>query len=74
MSSFPSKVGLTVREAEVLTLYGHGLTCRAIARQLAIAEQTVKEYLSNVRVKLGAASSAEAVRIATEHELFKGAA
>jgi len=52
---------LTPREAEILALLGHGLSNKAIARQLAISVHTVKFHLEALFGKLGAASRAEAV-------------
>jgi DNA-binding NarL/FixJ family response regulator len=42
----------TPREVEVLRLVGQGLSNREIARQLAIAENTVKNHLRNILQKL----------------------
>lgn len=52
---------LTPREAEILTLVGHGLSNKAIARQLAISVHTVKFHLEALFAKLDATSRAEAV-------------
>lgn len=43
---------LTEQERNVLDLVGEGLTNREIAEQLFLAEQTVKNYVSRVLVKL----------------------
>jgi DNA-binding NarL/FixJ family response regulator len=43
---------LTLREREILSLIGGGLTNKEIARQLAISDQTVKTHLHRVYVKL----------------------
>jgi DNA-binding CsgD family transcriptional regulator len=48
----------------VLRHFGRGLTYLQIARRMGIACSTVDTYLRRVRVKSGAASSAELVRLA----------
>ncbi len=47
---------LTSREAEVAQLVGEGHTNRHIADRLGISEQTVKNHLTAVYDKTGAAS------------------
>jgi two-component system response regulator DevR len=44
---------LTVREREVLDLIAEGLTNRQIGQRLFLAEKTVKNYVSQLLVKLG---------------------
>jgi two-component system, NarL family, response regulator DevR len=44
---------LTEREERILTLIGRGLTNRQMAEQMHLAEQTVKNYVSNLLGKLG---------------------
>jgi two-component system nitrate/nitrite response regulator NarL len=51
---------LTRREAEVLALIANGLSNKLIARQLAIQEQTVKNHVHSILVKLGVHRRAEA--------------
>ncbi len=43
---------LSGREQEVLALYGSGLTIAAVARRLEVSDNTVKEYLKRIRLKL----------------------
>lgn len=52
---------LTARENEVLHLVACGLDNHAIGAQLAIAEKTVRNHLSAILDKLGAATRVEAV-------------
>jgi DNA-binding NarL/FixJ family response regulator len=61
--------GLTVREAEVLTLVARGLTNPEIATELYIGEATVKTHINNTFAKIGARHRAEAVRYALTHRL-----
>jgi DNA-binding NarL/FixJ family response regulator len=61
---------LTPREREVLTLIADGLPNKAIARQLGISEHTAKFHVGSVLGKLGAASRAEAVTLATRRGLL----
>jgi DNA-binding NarL/FixJ family response regulator len=56
----PGQRGLTPREVEVLDLLGHGLSNRAIARQLGLSERTVKIHVSAVLAKLGVESRTQA--------------
>lgn len=56
---------LTPREREILPLLADGLTNRAIARQLAISENTVKFHVQSLLGKLGAQSRTDAVVRAT---------
>jgi DNA-binding NarL/FixJ family response regulator len=55
---FPS---LTAREAEVLDLVARGLDNRRIARQLVVAEKTVRNHVTHIFEKLHVATRAEAV-------------
>ena len=52
---------LTPRETEILTLIGHGLGNKAIARRLGISVHTVKFHLESLFASLGATNRAEAV-------------
>lgn len=49
----PRLQALTARENEVLTLIADGLTNRQIGEILALAEKTVKNYVSSLLSKLG---------------------
>ncbi|QGN35047.1 response regulator transcription factor [Microlunatus sp. Gsoil 973] len=58
---------LTERETEVLTAAAKGGPTSAIASAVFLSEGTVRNHLSSAMGKLGAATRAEAVRIATEN-------
>jgi DNA-binding NarL/FixJ family response regulator len=49
----PRLESLSARENEVLTLIAEGLTNRQIGESLALAEKTVKNYVSSLLSKLG---------------------
>ncbi|QMU73982.1 response regulator transcription factor [Streptacidiphilus sp. P02-A3a] len=51
---------LTLRQLGVLRLVAQGLTNRRIARDLAISEKTVKNHLSAIFPKIGAADRTQA--------------
>jgi DNA-binding NarL/FixJ family response regulator len=45
--------GLTERERTIFDLIGEGLTNRQIADRVHLAEKTVKNYVSNILMKMG---------------------
>jgi two-component system response regulator DevR len=49
----PMVAGLTHREQDVLALIAEGKTNRQIGEQLALAEKTVKNYVTTILMKLG---------------------
>jgi NarL family two-component system response regulator LiaR len=51
---------LTPREREVLALIGRGMPNKLIARELGIAEKTVKAHVSSVLAKLGVTDRTQA--------------
>lgn len=55
---------LTAREHDVLSAVARGCSNKEVARQLGIADETVKGYLSNVMLKLQANDRTHAVVIA----------
>ncbi|GLX06007.1 response regulator transcription factor [Microbispora sp. NBRC 16548] len=59
-------IGLTEREAEVLTLVGRGLSNAEIAAELFISAATVKTYVTRLLAKLGARDRVRLVIIAYE--------
>ena len=61
---------LTARELEVLQLLAKGRSTDAIARELFISINTVRNHVSNILNKLGAHSKLEAVAIAARDKLI----
>jgi len=57
---------LTDRQRQALRLAGEGLSSGAIADRLALSEGTVRNYLSDAIIRIGAANRTEAARIARE--------
>jgi DNA-binding CsgD family transcriptional regulator len=57
------QVSLSPREQEALSLVAAGLTARRIARQLGVAESTVRTHLNNAKEKLNARTLPEAVSL-----------
>ena len=60
---------LTLREFDVLNHLVQGLTNAEIAQRLEVKPSTVKNHISNILSKLGAASRTEAVSLALKHKL-----
>ncbi|MFN4056323.1 MAG: PA1136 family autoinducer-binding transcriptional regulator [Alishewanella aestuarii] len=58
-----TKGQLTAREQEILAWIGAGWRQAAIAETLGISTRTIENHLRNARLKLGAATTAEAIRI-----------
>lgn len=66
----PQEQTPTDRELEVLTLVARGLTNRAIGRELALSEATVKTHLVHLFTKLGVADRTAAVTAALDRGLI----
>jgi len=60
---------LTPQELAVLALVAEGLTNRQIAVKLYLGEGTVRNYVSSVLAKIGAANRAEAAAYAVKHNI-----
>ncbi len=60
---------LTPREREVLALIGRGMANKAIARELGLAEKTVKTHVSSILAKLGVADRTQAALYAVREGL-----
>lgn len=61
---------LTSRELQILALLCDGLSNKAIARQLGIAEPTVRSHLSAMFRTLGVVNRTQAARVARERGLL----
>jgi DNA-binding NarL/FixJ family response regulator len=61
---------LTEREREILGLIAHGLSNAAIAEQLFVSVNTVRNHVANLLGKLGARSKLEALSIAIREGLL----
>jgi ATP/maltotriose-dependent transcriptional regulator MalT len=61
---------LSPREHEVLQLLAAGLSNRAIAAQLTVAERTAKHHLTSLFNKLGASSRTQALAVARQRGLL----
>jgi len=62
---------LTPRQTEVLALLCAGKPNKLIARELGLAEYTVREHVSNLLAILKVSSRAEAVSVALRHGLLR---
>jgi len=62
---------LTKRQREILLAMTRGLTDADIAAQLAISPSGVREHITTIFNKIGAANKAEAVAIALQKHLLK---
>src|SRR4051794_38299964 len=60
---------LTARERDVLAAVARGLSNRAIADELGIAQRTARTHVSNILAKLGLTSRTQAALFAVEHHL-----
>jgi two-component system, NarL family, response regulator DevR len=71
-----SLAGLTDQERRILDLIAEGLTNRQIGERMFLAEKTVKNYVSNVLMKLGMSRRSEAAayaaRLAERHKRDRG--
>lgn len=67
----PSVLDLTQRQQEILSSLARGLTNADIAKQFTIRESSVKDHLTAIFTKLGAANRSEAISIALRKHLLK---
>jgi DNA-binding NarL/FixJ family response regulator len=63
---------LTSRERDVLACLARGLSNRAIATELGMAERTARTHVSNILAKLGLTSRTQAALFAVEQGLERG--
>ena len=61
--------GLTIREAEVLSLMASGLSNAEIDQRLYLSHATVKTHINRIFAKTGVRDRAQAVRYAYQHGL-----
>ena len=67
----PPVPDLTTRQKEILAATVRGLTNDDIAKQFSIKRSSVKDHLTAIFVKLGAANRSEAISIALRKQLVK---
>jgi two-component system, NarL family, response regulator LiaR len=67
----PAPERLTPREREVLALLGRGLSNKRIARELGVAEKTVKTHVGHVLAKLGVTDRTQAALLAVREGLIE---
>jgi DNA-binding NarL/FixJ family response regulator len=63
--------GLSVREAEVLTLVASGKSNKVIADYLGLSEETIKGYVKSILGKLGANDRTHAVTLAQRRGIIE---
>jgi DNA-binding NarL/FixJ family response regulator len=61
--------GLTLREAEVLSMIARGMTNPDIAAELYISAQTIKSHIHRIFAKTGSANRTDAIQYARDHHL-----
>jgi DNA-binding CsgD family transcriptional regulator len=66
VSTRSNRLGLTRREAEILTLVSQGMRNSAIAKRLFVSTRTVDRHVSAILSKLGVQSRGEAVAMASK--------
>ena len=67
----PPAEKLTPRQIDILSSVTRGFTNADIAKQLGLQEQSVKEHISAIFAKIGAANCSEAVAITLRKQLLK---
>jgi FixJ family two-component response regulator len=63
---YPRLETLSDREREILTAVAAAKSSKIIARELHISTKTVEKHRANIMRKVGAANTAELVRLAVE--------
>jgi len=69
-SPAPDYEPLSEREIEITTRLAQGMSNREIADDLALAEGTVKNYVSTILAKLHAANRVQAIKLARERKII----
>ena len=72
--SVAKEAGLSEKELAILRALAKGASNKQIARELWLAEQTVKFHLTNIYRKLGVANRTEAARYAYRHGFIESPA
>ncbi len=67
----PPAEKLTARQMDILESVTRGLTNADIAKMLGLREQSIKEHISAIFTKIGAANRSEAVAITLRKQLLK---
>jgi DNA-binding CsgD family transcriptional regulator len=65
--SSPGAASLTSREEEIALLLAQGLSNKAIAKTLVIAQRTAETHVANILVKLGLTSRSQVAAWVAEH-------
>lgn len=71
MAAYFGADALSAREFEVLTLVAQGYANKAVGKELAIKEETVKAHMSTILAKLGANDRTHAVTIAIRRGILE---
>src|SRR5207253_8234533 len=66
----PAYEPLNEREIAIISLLAKGMSNREVADQLALAEGTVRNYVSNILSKLHAANRVQAINLARQHKII----
>jgi DNA-binding NarL/FixJ family response regulator len=71
VQGLPEKLpdGLTLREAEILSMIARGMTNPDIAAELYISAQTIKSHINRIFAKTRSANRTAAIRYARDHHL-----
>jgi non-specific serine/threonine protein kinase len=63
----PGAASLTAREEQIAVLLARGLSNKAIAKTLVIAQRTAETHVANILVKLGLTSRSQVAAWVAEH-------
>ena len=65
----PRRAPLTPRETEVLALIAAGRTSSEIARELSLSVRTIGRHITNIYMKIGARTRADATAYAIRRHI-----